>query len=227
MNGLPVDMTPLDGAAPLARTASSPAPAAKRFSPTGIRQPAREAESRPRQLRRATRWRSPAFVADASVAIGWVHPGQATAGTAAMLEAIAGGATLEVPALWPLELANALVVLVRRRKLREDERQTALGWLRGLRLRIDHEASSLAMSRLSDLAAPSVRLRCCLPGVGAAPPTRAGLSGRPLAEGGAARRCRPSGLTGRHDPECPSAPTTRVHALVDPRVGRPIVWPVS
>ena len=66
------------------------------------------------------------FIADASVAIGWVHPGQATTHTAAMLDAIAGGATVEVPALWPLEVANALTVLVRRRKLTEGERQTGL-----------------------------------------------------------------------------------------------------
>jgi predicted nucleic acid-binding protein len=94
-----------------------------------------------------------AFVADASVAIGWVHPAQATKQTAAMLDAIADGATLEVPALWPVEVANALVVLVRRRKLSEDERRAGLGWLRGLRLRIDHEMASLAFSRLSELAA--------------------------------------------------------------------------
>lgn len=93
------------------------------------------------------------FVADASVAIGWVHPAQATKQTVAMLDAIADGATLEVPALWPLEVANALIVLVRRRKLTEDERQVGLGWLRGLRLRIDHEMSALAFSRLSELAA--------------------------------------------------------------------------
>lgn len=94
-----------------------------------------------------------AFVADASVAVGWVHPAQATTQTAAMLDALADGATLEVPALWPLEVANALIVLVRRRKLNEDERQTGLGWLRGLPLRIDPEAASLAFSRLSELAA--------------------------------------------------------------------------
>lgn len=94
-----------------------------------------------------------AFVADASVAIGWVHPAQATKQTAAMLAAIADGATLEIPALWPLEVSNALVVLVRRRKLTEDERQVGLGWLRGLRLRFDHEMSALAFSRLSELAA--------------------------------------------------------------------------
>ena len=67
-----------------------------------------------------------AFVADASVAVAWVHPAQATPHTAAMLDAIAEGATLEVPALWPLEVANALLVLVRRRKLAEAERQAGL-----------------------------------------------------------------------------------------------------
>ena len=93
-----------------------------------------------------------AFVADASVAIGWVHPAQATTQTAAMLDAIAAGATLEVPALWPLEVANALTVLQRRRKLTEEEKETGLGWLRGLPLRIDHEMAVLAFSRLSELA---------------------------------------------------------------------------
>jgi predicted nucleic acid-binding protein len=93
-----------------------------------------------------------AFVADASVAIGWVHPGQSNRQTNAMLDAMAEGAALEVPALWPLEVANALLVLVRRGKLTDADRQTALGWLRGLPVRIDHEAESLAFSRLSELA---------------------------------------------------------------------------
>lgn len=92
------------------------------------------------------------FVADASVAIGWVHPGQTTKQTAGMLDAIAAGATLEVPALWPLEVANALLVLVRRGKLRDDEREAALGWLRGLRVRLDHDMAPLGFSRLSELA---------------------------------------------------------------------------
>jgi predicted nucleic acid-binding protein len=93
-----------------------------------------------------------AFVADASVAIGWVHPSRATTQTTAMLDAITEGATIDVPALWSLEVANALTVLVRRRKLTEDERHVGLKWLRGLPLRIDHEAASLAFSRLSELA---------------------------------------------------------------------------
>lgn len=92
------------------------------------------------------------FVADASVAVGWVHPAQSTVDTAATLTAIAEGAVLEVPALWPLEVANALTVLERRGKLTASERQIALGWLRALRLRIDHEMAAVAFSRLAELA---------------------------------------------------------------------------
>ncbi len=69
-----------------------------------------------------------------------------------MLDAIETGAVLEVPALWPLEVANALTVLVRRRKLTDDDRRTGLSWLRGLPIRMDHEMASLAFSKLSELA---------------------------------------------------------------------------
>lgn len=93
-----------------------------------------------------------AFVADASVAVGWVHPSQSTVQTAAMLEAIAEGATVEVPCLWPSEVANALTVLMRRRKLTPEERQTGLAWLRSLRVRVDDESASLAFTRLAELA---------------------------------------------------------------------------
>ncbi|HEY7791037.1 MAG TPA: type II toxin-antitoxin system VapC family toxin [Vicinamibacterales bacterium] len=92
------------------------------------------------------------FVADASIAVGWIHPAQATAETAAMLDAIETGALVEVPALWPLEVANALTVLVRRRKLTAEDRETALGWFRNLPFRIDHEMSALALTTLSLLA---------------------------------------------------------------------------
>ena len=43
------------------------------------------------------------------------------------MDAMAEGATIEVPGLWLMEVANALTVLVRRRKLTEDERQTGMG----------------------------------------------------------------------------------------------------
>ena len=94
-----------------------------------------------------------ALVADASVAIGWVHPGQATPLSAALLEALADGVTVEVPALWPLEVANALLVLTRRGKLSAGEKRAGLGWLRALPVRVDLDAAAIAWSTLSELAA--------------------------------------------------------------------------
>jgi len=93
-----------------------------------------------------------AFVADASVAIAWVHPAQATPSTGAMLEAVAEGTTLVVPAIWSLEVANALLVLTRRRKLTDDDRRVALNWLRRLPADVDHDGAALALTSLSDLA---------------------------------------------------------------------------
>lgn len=92
------------------------------------------------------------FVADASVAIAWVHPSQATRETDAMLDRLAAGDSLVVPALWPLEVANALTVLRRRRKLTADEARTAIDIIRELPAVIDHEAAALAFTRLVDLA---------------------------------------------------------------------------
>jgi predicted nucleic acid-binding protein len=92
------------------------------------------------------------FVADASVAIAWVHPAQATLETDAMLDHLAEGHSLVVPALWPLEVANALTVLRRRRKLTPDEARTAIEIIRELPAVVDHEAAAVAFTRLVDLA---------------------------------------------------------------------------
>jgi predicted nucleic acid-binding protein len=70
-----------------------------------------------------------------------------------MLDAIAGGAALEVPAMWPVEVANALIVLQRRRKLAAAERHAALDWLGRLPFRIDQEGAAVAFTGLSELAA--------------------------------------------------------------------------
>ena len=92
------------------------------------------------------------FIVDASVVVAWVHPAQATPETEAMLQAVSDGAVVEVPALWPLEVANALVSLTRRSRLTEDERAKALGWLRALPVKLDHEMASLGFTKLSELA---------------------------------------------------------------------------
>jgi predicted nucleic acid-binding protein len=93
-----------------------------------------------------------AFVADASVAVAWVHPAQAREQTRLLLQAVYDGAPVEVPAIWPLEIGNALLVLVRRKKLLEAERQAALVALQRVAVKIDHETAGLAFTKLSNLA---------------------------------------------------------------------------
>lgn len=92
------------------------------------------------------------LVADASIAVAWVHPAQATSETDALLDQVGQGTRVSVPALWPVEVANALLVLERRKKLTASERGRALTALQSLRCMVDHEASALAFTDLSKLA---------------------------------------------------------------------------
>lgn len=93
-----------------------------------------------------------AFVVDASVAVAWVHPAQATSVTNRCLDSMVDGARLVVPALWPLEVANALTVLVRRGRLTDGDRVAALRWLPALRVQVDDVSPAVAFSELARLA---------------------------------------------------------------------------
>ena len=92
------------------------------------------------------------MVVDASIAIAWVHPGQATTQTDALLIQVGQGTQVVAPALWALELANALLTLERRKKLTAEDRTAALKALQALAVTLDHEMSVLAFSELSTLA---------------------------------------------------------------------------
>ncbi len=81
-----------------------------------------------------------------------VHPGQATAATQRLLASVREGTPVEAPALWPLEVANVLLVLVRRRKLTEIERLSSINWLNRLSIKIDYEMAHLAFTTISQLA---------------------------------------------------------------------------
>jgi len=92
------------------------------------------------------------FVADSSVGIGWVHPSQATELTRGLLEAAKNGTVVYVPALWHLEIANGLLVAVRRKLMTEAQRELGLTLLSQLRIVIDDESNRLAFSTISELA---------------------------------------------------------------------------
>jgi predicted nucleic acid-binding protein len=57
------------------------------------------------------------FVLDGSVTLCWCFENQATHYTEAIFEMLAGGEEASVPFIWPLEVANVLVISERRRAL--------------------------------------------------------------------------------------------------------------
>lgn len=93
------------------------------------------------------------FIADASVGLAWVVPAQASAATDQLLDNVAGGRPLVVPSLWPFEVANALLVLLRRKRILAEERRQALDALGHLPLVVDDEGPRVAFRRISELAA--------------------------------------------------------------------------
>jgi predicted nucleic acid-binding protein len=96
---------------------------------------------------------SEGFIADSSVGVAWAVHSQASAATDELLEEVAVGTPLVVPALWLFEVANPLLVLVRRRRILPQEQTRALNALTRLALVVDDEGSRLAFGRTSRLAA--------------------------------------------------------------------------
>ena len=92
------------------------------------------------------------FIADSSVGVAWAVASQASPVTDHLLEQVASGVPLVVPALWPFEVANSLLVLARRKRILAPERQRAAEALARLPLIVDDEGPRLAFSRISELA---------------------------------------------------------------------------
>jgi len=61
-----------------------------------------------------------AFVLDCSMTMAWVFPDEATASTAALRDSLLRESAV-APALWPMEVANVLLVATRRGRVAEEE----------------------------------------------------------------------------------------------------------
>lgn len=96
---------------------------------------------------------SEGFIVDSSVGVAWAAHSQASDATDELLDKVATGTPLVVPALWPFEVANSLLVLFRRKKILAEDRDRALGALARLPLVVDDEGPRLALGRISELAA--------------------------------------------------------------------------
>ena len=92
------------------------------------------------------------FVADASVGVGWVVSAQSSAASAMLLDEVAAGKPFTVPGLWMFEVANALLVLMRRKKIQPQQAVRARGALSRLHPVIDDDGPRLALHRIWELA---------------------------------------------------------------------------
>lgn len=91
------------------------------------------------------------FVLDASTALTWCFEDEATAASHQVLDRLAVE-TASVPAIWPFEVANVLVLAERRRRITPAESTDFLNRLEGLAIEIDEVIPARAFARVVDLA---------------------------------------------------------------------------
>jgi predicted nucleic acid-binding protein len=92
------------------------------------------------------------FVADSSIGIAWVVFEQSTRTSEELLQRLDSEAQFYVPTLWMFEVANAVLVLRRRKRIDSKQYDRARRNLLQLCPIVDDECSRLALSRTSELA---------------------------------------------------------------------------
>ena len=92
-----------------------------------------------------------AFVLDASVALAWCFADEATPATDVLLDRLADEDAV-APALWGLEVANALTMAERRGRLSVAGLTRSVSVLQRLAVAIDPEGSDRAFREVLDLA---------------------------------------------------------------------------
>jgi predicted nucleic acid-binding protein len=91
------------------------------------------------------------FVIDASVALAWCFDDEATAVTRAILDRFEDEQA-EVPSLWHLELANALALSERKRRIAPARTSEFIALIGGLPIVIDEQTANRALSAVLELA---------------------------------------------------------------------------
>jgi predicted nucleic acid-binding protein len=85
---------------------------------------------------------------DASVALCWYFEDQKTAYTEAVFECLARGDEALVPAIWPLEVVNSLVVAARQKTISVAQLETFVRDLKDLPVEVDFEGVGRAYSSI-------------------------------------------------------------------------------
>lgn len=91
------------------------------------------------------------LVVDSSVALTWCFEDERTPATVAVLDRLAQAGAV-APALWPLEVLNALAMAERRKRLTALQRHHLTGFLRDLPITLDAETAAQAWTATARLA---------------------------------------------------------------------------
>jgi len=92
------------------------------------------------------------FIVDASVALCWYFEDQKTAYTEAVFDCLARGDEALVPALWPLEVVNSLVVAVRQKTISAAQLETFVRDLKDLPVEVDTQGIERVYSSIVRLS---------------------------------------------------------------------------
>jgi predicted nucleic acid-binding protein len=92
------------------------------------------------------------MVLDASLALAWSLPDEASPTAERVLARLSSGSILWVPALWWYEIANALTMAQRQRRLTEADCVRAMGLYGMLPIGTDVDLNQAALGRLYTLA---------------------------------------------------------------------------
>ena len=92
------------------------------------------------------------LVADASVTLTWCFEDEAMPWTDALLARLRAGDEAIVPLHWPAEVANALLIAVRRGRISREKANRFLLDLRALPIRLDPESSDAVFDEVFKLA---------------------------------------------------------------------------
>jgi len=92
------------------------------------------------------------FVLDASATLPWCFADEATVATNALLARLKTGDEALVPAHWPTEVANALLIAVRRTRISPDDVHHFLADLEVLPIRVDPTTKDVVREKVFPLA---------------------------------------------------------------------------
>jgi predicted nucleic acid-binding protein len=92
-----------------------------------------------------------AFVLDCSVTMAWVFPDEATEATNRLRDSLVESRAF-TPSLWPVEVANVLLVATRRNRIRVDDWREIRASLEALPIEIDLVTTSRAWGASLELA---------------------------------------------------------------------------